>query len=191
MGIRPNAVSLASVLFSALAGGTLVGGARAGLPWAPFIFVVAATAMEVRLLCNLFDGMLAVEHGMQSKTGFIYNDLPDRVSDLLIMVGAGYAVVDWTWGPALGWAAGTTALGTAYVRLLGGSAGLPQDFGGPMAKQLRMHVMAAGSVLAAVLSATNDGPNWALTVALAIVAAGSILTIGRRTRNIARQLEKQ
>jgi hypothetical protein len=46
-------------------------------------------------------------------------------------------------------------------------------------------------VLAAVLSATNDGPNWALTVALAIVAAGSILTIGRRTRNIARQLEKQ
>ena len=93
-GVRPNSVSLAGVVFafSGCAGFVvvpdLVGGARA------LTLVLTAAAIQLRLLCNLLDGMLAVEEGFKSKTGEIYNDLPDRVADVLILVGAGYSLRD-------------------------------------------------------------------------------------------------
>ena len=96
--------------------------------------LVAAAAIQLRLLCNLVDGMLAVE-GFSSKAGDIYNDLPDRVSDVLILVGAGYSARDLAYAPALGWCAAVLAVLTAYVRVLGGSLGVTQHFVGPMAKQ--------------------------------------------------------
>ena len=42
------------------------------------LLLLAAAGIQLRLLCNLLDGMLAVEEGFKSKTGDIYNDLPDR-----------------------------------------------------------------------------------------------------------------
>ena len=49
--------------------------------------------------------MVAVEGGRRTKSGEVFNDLPDRLSDPLILVGAGYAL-PYAWGPQLGWAAG-------------------------------------------------------------------------------------
>lgn len=64
----------------------------------------------------------------------------------LILVAAGYAAgIAW-----LGWLAALLAVTTAYVRLLGGSLAVPQDFGGVMAKQHRMAVLTGALVLQAV-----------------------------------------
>jgi hypothetical protein len=60
---------------------------------------------------------------MKSKSGEIYNDLPDRISDCLIFVPAGYAVPGIS---ELAWAAGLLAVFNAYVRILGGSTGTQQ-----------------------------------------------------------------
>ena len=49
--------------------------------------------------------MLAVEEGFQTSAGEIYNDLPDRIADVLILVGAGYSIRVLPIGIALGWAA--------------------------------------------------------------------------------------
>jgi len=40
-------------------------------------------------LCNLLDGMVAIEHGKQSQLGVLYNELPDRVSDSVLFVALG------------------------------------------------------------------------------------------------------
>ena len=40
----------------------------------------------------MLDGMVAIEGGRQTKSGEIFNDLPDRIADALIFVCAGYAV---------------------------------------------------------------------------------------------------
>lgn len=188
-GFSPNGISVASVVVAAGAAAAVASATRTEGAVAVALFLAAGVLMEVRLLCNLFDGMLAVEHAMQSKVGVIYNDLPDRISDVLIFVGMGYAITRWGWGPELGWLAAVAAVGTAYVRLLGGAAGVQQDFGGPMAKQLRMHVGVAGVVVAAALISSEERSQGALAAALAVIAAGSLFTVARRTVSTARRLE--
>jgi phosphatidylglycerophosphate synthase len=181
-GVRPNAVSLAGLGFALASAGVFclsphyAPGARTGL------LLAAAACIQLRLLCNLLDGMLAVEEGLRSRTGEIFNELPDRLADVLILVGAGYAAPS-TYTVTLGWAAAVTAVFTAYVRVLGGSLGLSQHFIGPMAKQHRMFTLTLATIAAAV-EATLGLPARALGIGLAVVAAGSTLTIIRRVARL-------
>jgi phosphatidylglycerophosphate synthase len=185
--VRPNAVSIASLVFGALAGVCLWlslggNGRTSGL-----LLLAAAGCIQLRLLCNLLDGLIAVEGGLGTPEGEIYNDLPDRVADALIFVGAGLALRVLPYGMTLGWVAALAALLTAYVRVLGGALGLPQDFSGPMAKQHRMFAVTVGC-LAAAVEARFLRPPRLLYVALALVVVGSLLTAALRTARMARAL---
>ena len=115
--------------------------------------------------------MLAVEEGLKTRNGEIFNDLPDRIEDILILVGAGYAAPGVSHAETLGWAAAVAAVLTAYVRVLGGSLGLTQHFAGPMAKQHRMFVLTLATLLAAIESML-DVPLDAIPIGLAIVGQG-------------------
>lgn len=182
-GVAPNHISIGSVVAGALAGLCFViGGYRAS----PLAFVFAAAFIQMRLLCNLFDGMVAVEGGRKTKSGEVFNDLPDRVADPLILVGAGYAVGGV--GVDLGWAAGLLAVMTAYVRVLGGSTGVTQSFMGPMAKQHRMAVM-TGAALIAALEQVVLGTHRVLALALLVVVLGCVVTVVRRTKLVIELLE--
>ncbi len=187
-GVRPNAVSIASVVFALAAAGAfalvpdLTGLRRAAA------LTAAAAAIQLRLLCNLIDGMLAVEEGFKTSTGDIYNDLPDRVADVFILVGAGYSIRFLPQGTTLGWAAAVTAMLTAYVRVLGGSLGLTQSFIGPMAKQHRMFTLTIASLLFAV-EAVLGMPPRAMRIGLGVIVAGSIVTAWRRTVRIMREVD--
>jgi phosphatidylglycerophosphate synthase len=188
LGFTPNGISLLSIGVSGLAGLCFVVGGRSGAVGQAALFVLAVGLMGLRLLCNLFDGMLAVELGMKSKSGGVYNDLPDRISDALILVGAGYGAEGVAWGAALGWAAALLAVMTAYVRLLGGALGVTQDFGGPMAKQQRMAVLGVAALIAAALAATDWGGR-VLAAGLAVVVVGCAVTVARRAARVVRELE--
>jgi phosphatidylglycerophosphate synthase len=186
-GIRPNQVSAASVVFAAAAGAFLAFTVEStGDTCGPF-FLAAAICVQLRLLCNLVDGLLAIEGGLGSPAGEIWNDLPDRIADPLILVGAGLAVRGLPGGLTLGWVAALLALLTAYVRVLGGSVGLPQSFSGLMAKPHRMFAVTVGCVGSAVESALGRPP-WILYLALVVVVIGSAATAVRRTVKIVRQL---
>jgi phosphatidylglycerophosphate synthase len=180
-GVRPNTISVLSAGFAAGAGGCLAASAESGR-------VAAALGIQLRLLCNLFDGMVAVEGGFRTKSGEIFNELPDRFADAFILIGAGYAASSVQYGVTLGWVAAVLAVITAYVRTLGAAAGAGQCFLGPMAKQHRMAVMTAACVLAAVGVFMNAGAQ-VVSVALLIVVSGTLLTIMRRTRHIIQTLE--
>jgi len=54
------------------------------------MLLLAVAGIQGRLLCNMLDGMVAIEGGRQTKSGEIFNDLPDRVADAVIFVCAGY-----------------------------------------------------------------------------------------------------
>src|SRR5205807_2107597 len=53
------------------------------------LLVGAALLIQLRLLANLMDGMVAVENERAQPTGALFNELPDRLSDSLLIVAAG------------------------------------------------------------------------------------------------------
>ena len=187
-GIRPNAVSIAGVVFAFGASGAFYLAPDVSPGVRTVLLLLAATTIQLRLLCNLLDGMLAVEEGFKSKTGDIYNDLPDRVADVLILVGAGAAMRHVPYGSTLGWLAALMAIFTAYVRLLGGSLGVTQHFIGPMAKQHRMFTLTIATLISAVETMRGMPPR-AMRVGLGLIVAGSIVTVWRRTHRIVSEVE--
>ena len=188
--MKPNWISLASIAFAGGGGAALLSSPHVAVPARIVLYLLAAACIQLRLLCNLLDGMVAVEGGLKTKSGEVFNDLPDRIADPLILVPAGYALSSYTLGPELGWMAGLLAVLTAYVRVLGGSIGLAQRFTGPMAKQHRMAVMTVSLALAA-LSTPFGVHEHVLVAALLIIALGSVLTLARRTIAIVQELERR
>ncbi len=185
LSVTPNQISQASMLMAALAGGSFwLSGAAGTAGTRMVLLVVAALFCQLRLLCNLLDGMVAIEGGKGEADGPFWNEFPDRVADILIFAGIGYGIAM----PGLGWAAAAFAVLTAYVRELGRATGNPSDFGGPMAKQHRMAV-ATGAALLSIIEAFWGGGVWVLTIALWIVAIGSAVTVLRRSRNLIRHLQ--
>lgn len=189
VGVTPNAISIASVLCAAIAGVCLVLHAEVeGRALRITCLVGAVAGIQVRLLCNLFDGMVAVEHGKKTKSGEIFNELPDRFADLCIFAGAGYVDLRWSWLPHLGWGVGALAILTAYVRALGASTGAGQQFLGPMAKQHRMAVMTLCCLIS--VGAVLGEKDWpVIPIGLGVIGIGCLITIVRRTIAIVRALE--
>lgn len=176
--VAPDHVSMASMVLAAIGAGLLL------QPLTPGLLVAVAACVQLRLLCNLLDGMVAVEGGRKSAVGVLYNEIPDRIADSLFLVALGYGAGV----PAVGWYGALAAAVTAYIRLLGGTQGLPQDFRGPLAKPHRMAVMTAGCLLAAGELAWR-GSLVTLEVTAWVIALGATLTCLTRTRAIARALK--
>ena len=175
--VTPNQISAVSVVFAA------AGAALLAL-WPNTIGLIGcALAVQARLVCNLLDGMVAIEGGKKSPVGSLYNEFPDRIADSLLIVALGYGI-GW---PALGWFGALAAALTAYIRVFGGSLGLAQDFRGPMAKQQRMAVLTIACVAGAV-EYLLSGTHYALIAAAVVIAAGSVVTCVTRTLAIAAQL---
>ena len=185
LSVTPNQISQASMLMAALAGVSFwLFGVTGSLGMRAVLLILSALFCQLRLLCNLLDGMVAVEGGKGEADGPFWNEFPDRVADILIFAGIGYGIAM----PGLGWAAAALAVLTAYVRELGRATGNPSDFGGPMAKQHRMAV-ATGAALLSIIEAFWSGGVWVLTLALWIVAIGSAVTVLRRSRNLIGHLQ--
>ena len=188
-GVSPDAVSAMSVLFAlAGAGAFVASGLTEGL-CRPALLISAGVCVQLRLLCNLLDGMVAVEHGRGGPYGPIWNELPDRIADVLFLAGAGYGawLAGVAWADTLGWAAAAAALLTAYVRELGRGLGQPADFGGPMAKPHRMALLTG----ACVVSALEGAWGWrgeALAIALGLILIGALITAACRTMRLAARL---
>ena len=182
--VQPNSVSIASVAFACVSATAFYLAAGCSPEVRAALLLAAAACIQLRLLCNLLDGMLAVECGLKTPAGEIFNELPDRVADVVILAGAGYAAPGIPSSATLGWAAAAAALFTAYVRVLGGALGQKQHFIGPMAKQHRMFVLTLGTILGAVETLTS-GTQRTIPAALAVILAGSLLTTIRRVHRIA------
>jgi len=185
--ITPNQISILSVFFAlcaVLCFSVYAFQMSPGWGW----LIMAAVFIQCRLLCNLFDGMVAVEGGKSAPSGELFNDIPDRIADPLILVGAGYAAGEFS--VPLGWLAGILSVLTAYVRTLVVSIGAPMDFQGPMAKQHRMATITAACVLFAWESVWLN-TQWTMFFALLFIVVGCVITVWRRIKTAYMYLEAQ
>jgi CDP-diacylglycerol--glycerol-3-phosphate 3-phosphatidyltransferase len=173
-GVSPNQISVASVAFAAAGAACMLAEGW----W----LIGAAACIQGRLLCNLFDGMVAVEHDRATPLGIVYNEFPDRIADSILLAACGYAAAL----PSLGWMAALAAALTAYVRVFGASCGLGHDFRGPMAKQHRMALL----TLACIATPLLPFGIRPLAFVLGLIAALSLLTCVTRTLHLCRQLEQ-
>jgi phosphatidylglycerophosphate synthase len=188
--VPANAVSLSSIGFAAVAAVCLAQTRTATPVGSRILLLLAALFVQLRLLANLLDGMIAVGSTQASRIGELYNEVPDRLADIVILVAAGFAIGG---APALGYQAALVAVVTAYLRALGNSMGVTGLFAGPMAKPQRMATMTASCLYCAWAPADwpgglASGPLGAIGLALALIIAGGLLTALRRLRLIAAEL---
>jgi phosphatidylglycerophosphate synthase len=190
-GIRPNTISISGTVFAAGAGLCLWFAGQKPHDWHwSVLMILAICGMQLRLLCNLFDGMVAIEGGFKTKAGEIFNELPDRFSDAFIFIGAAYSLPQFEWTLELGWTAAVLAVITAYVRALGASMGAGQHFIGPMAKQQRMASMTTACLIAS-FAPLFPPILEIIPVALGIISVGCVITIFRRCSEIARAMKSK
>ena len=178
MRVSPNAVSVAGIGFAGIGAAALVLVAENRIPAVPGLLAGAA-CVQLRLLCNMLDGLVAVEGGLKSKAGDLFNEAPDRIEDVILLVSAGIACGH----PQLGWCAATLAVAAAYFRAFGASLGFGQDFCGPCAKPHRMAILTGGLVAAAV---KTDAPTLYFAIWIIVVLTG--VTVLRRIRHIYHRL---
>jgi phosphatidylglycerophosphate synthase len=169
--IHPDVISYLSIVASALA--AVLFWRSSSSPW--FLFV-APFFCYVRLWLNMLDGMVALASNQATARGEILNDLPDRISDVLIFAGVAHSGLGTL---SLGYWTAILALLTAYVGTLGQAVGVQREFSGVMAKPWRMVVLHAGAWCALATG-------WAGIIdwTCAVIIAGCLQTIVVRLRRI-------
>jgi phosphatidylglycerophosphate synthase len=187
--VSPNAISVAGMC-ACIIGGIALG--TTSLVNYRILWLIAAAGAQLRLTANMLDGMVAIASSRTSRTGELYNEVPDRVSDAAVFIGAGFA---WGGNVTFGYIATILAIFTAYVRAAGKIAGAPNEFCGPMAKQHRMLVITLVCIFAAIMPGSwqlitvNNSQIGVMTLGLLIIIAGCVITVIRRLGRIARALK--
>jgi phosphatidylglycerophosphate synthase len=152
----------------------------------PSLLILAPLLCYLRLWFNMLDGMVALASGKASARGEILNDLPDRVSDVLIFAGVAHS--GWM-NPFLGYWAAIFALLTAYIGIFGQALGVHREFSGVMSKPWRMVILHLGAWLTLASLWWNGGSirfgrltilDWACV----IVIAGCLQTMAMRLKRI-------
>ena len=182
--VSPNAISLVGLACALAACALLAVTARHP---DPPLFLAAAALLLLRLLANMFDGMVALARGRPNPLGELFNEVPDRLSDAAALIGAGLAAGG---SLTLGLVAALLAVFTAYLRAALRATGAPSDFRGPMAKPHRMWLLIAACLAAAAAHspwARHFDPANALRLpvgiidlALALIILGCVVTCARR-----------
>jgi phosphatidylglycerophosphate synthase len=186
-GISPNAISLAGMLAAIAAGCAFAATSNATEFTHRALWLSGALLCQLRLLCNLFDGMVAIARGIASPTGELYNEVPDRISDAAIFIGLGYAA---TSQPELGYLAALTSVFVAYVRATGRSLGAGNDFCGPMAKPQRMALVTLLGIYLAFAPDAWRSSHGEARIILAAIIAGNLMTAARRLKHAGSRLRE-
>jgi phosphatidylglycerophosphate synthase len=188
-GVHPDAISYSSIVASALAGLCFWESGR--FTW---LLIVGPLLCYLRLWLNMLDGMVAVASGKASLRGEILNDLPDRVSDVLIFVGVAHSGLCSIFA---GYWAAIFALLTAYVGMFGQAVGVQREFSGVMSKPWRMVTLHLGAWL--TLGSIwlrggqfHPGPLTILDWTCIVIILGCVQTIALRlSRILAALADKQ
>jgi len=187
-GASPNAISVFGMVAAISAGCLFASTSFSTGPTQQVTWILGALLCQVRLLCNLFDGMVAIERKIASPTGELYNEVPDRASDAAIFIGLGYAAGGH---PVTGLIAALFAVFVAYVRMTAVTVGAPNDYCGPMAKPQRMALVTG---LAVYMGLTPGAWRWSwgeTRLVLLVMIGGGLLTALIRLRRAAMFLERR
>lgn len=174
LGVHPDAVTWASLPFAAVAGLCLY---RADLGWT---LLLTPVFVALRSVCNLLDGMIAIERTMTSPRGEALQDMVDRLSDSCTVLGAAFS-------PAgdlhLGIVAVTLMLISSYTGILKKATGGSREYGGILGKVDRFFLVGAASLLRYFWRGDLAGMN-AFDLMFAVMIMGGGVTIIQRYSSI-------
>ena len=187
-GIHPDAISYLSILTALVAAICFWKSGEI-----PSLLIVAPLFCYLRLWFNMLDGMVAVAAGKASARGEILNDLPDRISDVIIFVGVAHSGL---MNPMIGYWAAIFALLTAYVGLFGQAVGVQREFGGMMSKPWRMVALSLGAWVRFAMDRANLVPPQVGNLSVLdwtclFVVAGCAQTMFVRLKRIMAALENK
>jgi phosphatidylglycerophosphate synthase len=182
-GIHPDAISYLSIVAALVAASCLWKSGQTR-----WLLIIVPLFCILRLWFNMLDGMVAVAANKASRRGEILNDLPDRVSDIIIFVGVAHSGL---MNPLVGYWAAIFSVLTAYVGLFGQALGGQREFGGIMSKPWRMVALSIGAWLTFFLGQEAFASFTILDWACFAVIAGCIETIVVRLKRITTALHNQ
>ncbi len=169
-GVTANQVTLFAALLAVLAGVLLY-----CWPTARWALLLVPVVLFVRMALNAVDGMLAREHGQQSRLGAILNELSDVVSDAAMYL-------PFTAVPGLDGRLVVVAVVVAIIAEMAGvvalQVGATRRYDGPMGKSDR----AFGFGLLALLLGLGVAPGWWSSILLGLIVILGGMTILNRSR---------
>lgn len=170
MGVTANQVTLLACVISVVLGVGLYASAAA-----PLWFALIPLWMLLRMGLNAIDGMLAREHGQQSRLGMFLNELTDALSDAALYLP--FALVPG-FSPLWLGVVIVLAVISEYAGALGPLAGASRRYDGPMGKSDRAFVFGALGLYVALGLPLPAWLGWLLPLLAALI----MLTCWRRIR---------
>ncbi len=178
-GVTANQVTISALVLSLICGGVL------GLfPEARWAYLIVPACLFVRMALNAIDGMLAREHGMQSKLGAILNELGDAVADAALYLP--FALVPGL-SPGLVVLAVIMSILTEMAGVVAVQAGASRRYDGPMGKSDRAFVF---GLIALLLGAGLQPGAW-VNILITLVAVLSAITVFNRSAKALAELGEQ
>lgn len=170
-GVTANQVTLAAVVVSVATGTALLLAPRAS--WA---LLLVPAVLLLRMALNAVDGMLAREHGQQSRLGALLNELGDVGSDAALYLP--FAMIPGL-DPRLVVVIVVLAVIAEMTGVVAVQIGGERRYEGPMGKSDRAF---AFGLLALLLGLGVAPGRWStgLLAAVAVLAAATIVNRGRR-----------
>lgn len=176
-GFTANQITVAAAILSA-AGGALI-------LWRPaesWPLLVLPAILFLRMALNAIDGMLAREHGMESRLGAVLNELGDVVADavLYLPLAAVPGIAPWL-------VAGVVLCGilVEMAGIVAVQIGASRRYDGPLGKSDRAFVF---GLLAFLLGIGVDAGSW-VDGLLALALALSGVTVINRARHALAEAE--
>jgi phosphatidylglycerophosphate synthase len=173
--ISPDAISAAAVVMAAIGGACLAGSTAL-----PGLLLLVPFLAAARLILNLLDGMVARRTGTARPMGEVWNEVGDRLGDILFI--GGLALVPAV-GPGLALAAVIAAVLASFAGLAARAAGGRRLYGGVLSKPGRMIILAVAAPVAFLL-----GDPRVLAVGAAALLVGSVITLLQRLRSATQEL---
>ncbi|MGE5213174.1 MAG: CDP-alcohol phosphatidyltransferase family protein [Nitrospirota bacterium] len=180
-GIHPDAISYLSIVAALIAAICFwKSGARR------WLLIIAPLFCYLRLWFNMLDGLVAFAAGKASRRGEILNDLPDRISDIMIFVGVAHSGL---MHPLIGYWAAIFAVLASYVGLFGQALAIQRQFGGVMSKPWRMVALNIGAWLTFFLQPHSPATFTIFDWTCLVIIAGCVETIVVRLKRIMAALQ--
>jgi len=187
--VDPDILSYAATV---VAGGTAVAYYFASST--PTLLLVAIGLILLRMTLNTLDGVIAIQRGKTALVGEIVNALPDRFSDIFLMLGIALSpLCHPAWG-LLGLAA---MLVVSYAGMLGKAVGVQLQHHGPLGKVERLILVIAFSLVQFLHLQLGWRPwtvlRWTVTpleACMFVFVLLGLATVLNRTRGMVREIHR-
>ncbi len=174
LGISSEAVAITGMLLGIVAGASFMATGESVNP--VFFWSLGLTFCLLRIVSIRLDRLLQPTTSKQSLEDVFFNELPERVSDAVTLIGFGFAIHSSPW---LGLGAALSAIFSAYIRSIAFSrgAGRKSASSGPMTRIHRLMLLSLTSILM-ILEVPQDSFTTPIPeIALWVIIGGCALTV--------------